>query len=328
MDTQWYGSQLRALADCSRSRKVATPECFRGTSTPLKPDAWRREVLKHPDREFVEMILCGITEGFRIGYDASTAQLKQQRQATNMLSASAHRQVVSHYIMEELQATQLVCVGSEEVASSMGIHCSPLGVIPKKNKPNKWRLIINLSTPEGYSVNDGIDMELSSVSYISVDNVVARILKLGRGALLAKMDIKQAYRNVPVSPENRFLLGMCWEGKEYVDTALPFGLRSAPLIFTALAEALLWIMRQRGATNTDNYIDNFVAAGASDSQECEHSSTVMHETCEEVGLPAEPEKDEGPATSISFLGIELDTVALEIRLPGEKLERLRTELGK
>ena len=56
----------------------------------------------------------------------------------------------------------------------------------------------------------------------------------------------------------------------------------------------------------------------------------MQETCEDVGLPAEPKKNEGPGTSISFLGIELDTVALEIHLhvPAEKLERLRTELGK
>lgn len=171
---------------------------------PLKPDAWCRELLNHPDREFVEIILHSITEGFRIGYDASKEQLRQQ--ATNMLSASAHREVVSHYTTEELQATRLVCVGSEDVARSMGIHCSPFGVIPKKNRPNKWHLIINFSAPEGYSVNDGIGKELSSVSYISVDNVVARILKLGRGALLAKMDIKQAYRNVPVSLEDR----LCW----------------------------------------------------------------------------------------------------------------------
>ena len=160
MDTRRYSSQLRALADCSRSRKIAIPEHLRGTSTPLKPDAWCRELLKHPDREFVEIILHGIAEGFSIGYDASKAQLKQQ--ATNMLSASGHREVVSHYLTEELQATRLVCVGSEEVARSMGIHCSSLGVIPKKNRPNKWRLIINLSAPEGYSVNDGIGKELSS----------------------------------------------------------------------------------------------------------------------------------------------------------------------
>ena len=120
---------------------------------------------------------------------------------------------------------------------------------------------------------------------------------------------------------------MCWEGKVYVDTALPFGLRSAPLIFTALADALLWVLRQRGAANTDN-IDDFITVGAPDSPECERNAVVMHETCEEVGLPAEPEKDEGPATMISILGMELDTEVLEIRLPPAKLERLRSELGQ
>ena len=48
--------------------------------------------------------------------------------------------------------------------------------------------------------------------------------QLGRGALLAKMDIQQAYRMVPVHPDNRALLGMRWEGGViYIDTRLPFG---------------------------------------------------------------------------------------------------------
>lgn len=75
---------------------------------------------------------------------------------------------------------------------------------------------------------------------------------------MAKMDIKQAYTNVPVHPQDRLLLGMCWEGQVFVDTALPFGLRSAPLIFSALAYVALWIMRQRGAANTYHYIDDFI----------------------------------------------------------------------
>jgi len=40
----------------------------------------------------------------------------------------------------------------------------------------------------------------------------------------------------------------------------------------------------------------------------------MHETCEEVGLPTESEKDKWPTTTISFLDMELDTVGLEIHL--------------
>ena len=42
-----------------------------------------------------------------------------------------------------------------------------------------------------------------------------------------------------------------------------------------------------------------------------------------MGLPTEPEKDEGPLSH--FLGIELDTEALEMRLPQDKLHRLNAE---
>ena len=122
-----------------------------------------------------------------------------------------------------------------------------LTMIPKKHKPGKWRLIIDLSAPQGSSVNDGIAKELCSLAYTSVDEVVACVLKLGKGSLLAKMDLKQAYRNVPVHPQDRLLLGMEWQGDVFIDKVLPFGLRSAPLIFSALADCLQWIMEQRGA---------------------------------------------------------------------------------
>ena len=44
----------------------------------------------------------------------------------------------------------------------------------------------------------------------------------------------------------------------YVDAVLPFGLRSAPKIFTALADALQWILQRRGATFVWHYIDDFI----------------------------------------------------------------------
>ena len=106
---------------------------------------------------------------------------------------------------------------------NLGVHVSPFGVIPKKNKPNKWRLILHLSTP-GASVNDGIRKEQCSLSYVSVDQVVSHILELGRVTTLAKMDVQQAYRQMPVFPRDRLLLGMCWKGRVYVDKVLPFSL--------------------------------------------------------------------------------------------------------
>ena len=75
------------------------------------------------------------------------------------------------------------------------------------------------------------------------------------------------------------------------------------------------------------YIDDFVTLGAQDSTECEENALTMHEACDRVGLPIEHEKVKGPATTISFVGIKLDSVAMEIRLPKDKLKRLKEELS-
>jgi len=80
----------------------------------------------------------------------------------------------------------------------------------------------------------GIERELCTLSYTSVDEAVAKVCERGRGTMLAKFDMESAYRIIPVHPEDRPLLGMEWKGKLFVDTALPFGLRSAPKIFLAV----------------------------------------------------------------------------------------------
>ena len=68
------------------------------------------------------------------------------------------------------------------------------------------------------------------------------------GALL---DIKSAYRLVPVHPDDSPLPGLTWCGNIYVDKMLPFGLRSAPKIFTA--DALEWCIREQGISFVAHY---------------------------------------------------------------------------
>ena len=138
---------------------------------------------------------------------------------------------------------------------------------------------MDLSSPTDASVNDGIQKEVCSLSYTSVDVVAEKILALGKGALIAKMDIKQAYRMVLVNPADCWLLGMRWDGKVFVDKTLPFGLRSAPFIFSAVADALAWIMKQRGVSFVDHYIDDFVTLGAPLSTQCATNLQIMTDTC-------------------------------------------------
>ena len=57
-------------------------------------------------------------------------------------------------------------------------------------------------------------------------------------------------------------MGMIWGDALFIDTALPFGLRSAPKIFTALADAAEWIVRRAGVNFAINYLDDFLIIGA------------------------------------------------------------------
>ena len=87
---------------------------------------------------------------------------------------------------------------------------------------------MDLSHPEGNSVNDGIEPDLCSLTYASIDDAVELVLKMGKGTMLAKLDLESAYRIVPVHLQDRLLLGMKWDGKLYIDSALPFWLTLGP----------------------------------------------------------------------------------------------------
>ena len=57
---------------------------------------------------------------------------------------------------------------------------------------------------------------------------------------------------------------MLWEGKIFIDTTMPFGLRSAPKIFTALADAVEWVLRERDVQFVIHYLDDFILVGGTD----------------------------------------------------------------
>ena len=293
-----------------------SPVYIRGTVSPLtrKILNWKKWLAKHPDPDFAEFILDGIREGFRIGF-RKRVELKGASQ--NLPSVNAHKEVVREYIEKELEAGRVKRVADQ----GSRIHISPFGVIPKKEQ-GKWRLIVDLSHPRDHSINDGVDEGASSLAYVSVDNLAETILGLGRGTLMGKCDVKSAYRNIPVYPGDAGWLGLKWDGEVFVDTALPFGLRSAPKIFTAVADAFQWILIQAGVQLIFHYIDDFAVVGRTE-KECRVAMETVNSLATDLGLPMEPSKTVGPVTKMTFLGIEIDTQVMELRLPEEKLGELK-----
>ena len=99
----------------------------------------------------------------------------------------------------------------------------------------------------------------------------------------------------------------------------PLGLRSAPKIFTAVADKLQWILSNRGVGPPLHYLDDFLIVGLPQFSQCRESLQLAVAVCPELGAPLASDKLVGPAQKLQFLGITLDTESLELHLPVEKL---------
>ena len=181
--------------------------------------------------------------------------------------------------------------------------------------------MVDLSHLPGSIVNNGIDPSLSSIHYASVDNAVEIIRSLGQGTLLTKFDLKDAYRIIPVHPSDHHRLGIMWEGATYVDRCLPFGLQSAPKIFSAFSDALAWIFGCAGLVGQVHYLDDYLFLEPPGSP-CFFVMEMVSSLCNSLGVPLATHKTEGPSTCLVFLGILVDTVRWELRLPDDKLQLL------
>ena len=290
-----YTGDVLCLGRCTQSVGDPLPTPFRTVVTPLQAEAWARARGEHPDRPFVAWVLEGIRQGFRIGFGSVTPHQQRRPAKRNMLSAMQNPGVVREYLNAEREAGRVLGPVPSGVARSCGVHTNRFGVIPKPNQPGKWRLIVDLSHPDGASINDGVDSTLCSLKYASVDDAVRLIGVAGEGALIAKLDIQSAYHNVPVHPDDRILLGMEWEGQTFVDAALPFGLCSAPKIFSALVDALAWIQEKQGSCPLLHYLDDFLLVRGAGSEECAVSLRVTQEVCRQFGVPLAMHKLEGPS---------------------------------
>ena len=120
---------------------------------------------------------------------------------------------------------------------------------------------------------------------------------------------------------------MKWDQHIYIDTCLPFGLRSAPKLFNVLANLLSWILEWQHITPILHCLDDFLTMGPPQLPTCTNNLTVIKDICSLLGIPLALEKIEGPSQSLTFLGITLDTHSMQARLPEDKLRRIQNQVA-
>ena len=260
--------------------------------TPIDINKLSELLVGHTDKGAVQFITDGLTHGFNIGYWGTYSSTRPR----NLRSAREHAAAVSIAIRKELDRGHTA--GPFRAPPFAHTHCSPIGAIEKTD--GSYRLILDLC----------IDRKEFSVTYSHFDDAVDIVRELGMGSHMAKIDIKHAFRICPVEKAQWPLLCYTWQDAFFVDTRLPFGSRSLPYIFNALADLLMWILLfVAGIRHCIHYLDDYFSAAATEDQ-CKQDMQTMSSTFMELGVPLAPEKITGPTRKITYLGTEYMTISL------------------
>ena len=299
-----------------QSRGVELP---RIPFTPRVPPRVLQQMLVGYDTVRAERLVSGFAYGFSTGCDNVPAG----RAENNLPSCSEAPQVIDQYIQRECLAGRLAGPFRENHPNIIKI--SPIGLIPKK-KPGSYRIIHHLSFPAGVSVNDFIPREYTSVTYGSVDEAVRLISNMSQ-PYLAKTDVANAFRIIPIRPEESPLLGFSWRGSIYMDLAMPMGCASSSKTFQEFSDALVWIAQHKfGVGSMVCVLDDFLFINESHDG-CAASLRNFQRMCSMLHVPLRPDKTVEPCQSLSFLGVTLDAGIKELRLPVAKVRRMQEAIS-
>lgn len=298
-------------------KETCTPTLSPPLPTPVKVSTINKLLSGYHDAEY---IIKGFTHGFRVNFEGPGQSLKSK----NSRSALHHQDIVSQKIEKEIKLDRIA--GPFDTAPFGDFKCSPLSV-REKQQPGSYRLLHNLSYPYDESaVNFNIPKEASHVAYAPIDEAFQLVRDHSPAAYMAKSDIKDAFRLIPIHPSDYHLMGFTWKGQYFYDKCLPMGCSTSCRIFERFSSAIAWILTEKlGVTHLTKILDDFFFTGPT-HVECNRSLQLFKCLCDQLGIPVAAEKTIGPDRVMIFRGIELDSVKMIARLPVDKLKAYFSEV--
>ena len=245
------------------------------------------------------------------GYALPFIELPPRNVLKNHKSAFEEETFVSEQIME------LLAAGCVTETNRSDVHViSPLGVV---RNGSKKRLILDLRY-----VNN----------YLRIPKFKYEDIRTGRdifslGDWFFKFDYKSGYHHVDIFPSHQKFLGFSWtmqgQRKCFVFSVLPFGLASAPFVFTKIQKALVKHWSEQGI-RIFTYLDDGAGAGQSYATASAASSIVKGDIAAS-GFIAHPGNCCWEPTQVGdLLGFTLNLKEGSIHVPPERIARLRERI--
>ena len=233
---------------------------FKGVQIPIPSRfnfKYLYDVLKgYEDYEVVDLLRFG----FPLSHDGKT---RSKERPTNHKGARDFPTQMSKLLQREVD-THSVIGPFEQSPFGEQTFLSPLNSVPKKEGEDR-RLILDLSFPQGNSINDGIPKDEylgveGKLSLPSVDQLAEKVAQIGIGAKIFKIDLSRAYRQIFNCPSSINWLGYIYNGKFYFDCTLSMGSRYSARCCQRVTSAVVYIFKTKYGHFAINYLDDLGGA--------------------------------------------------------------------
>jgi hypothetical protein len=294
----------------------------------LNIDAFKNLLSDYPDQDRVNLVSTWFQVGAPLGYVGP-------REVTSVLNnnnLSREEEVaIANDIIKEMELGRMAGPFTLESIPFSNFVSSPSFAISKKNS-TELRRIHNLSAQhlalENRSINDCI--ETSAYKNFGISDAAALFTKFGKKAHALKVDVKSAFRFIPVLPADRQLLCLSIFDKFFVEKSLPFGSRSSPALWETFIRMVLFGLRTKyGLDSVIAYVDDFLLVAGSKAA-CNLKKKLLLTIFKQLGIPVNLTKleTEGvPSPTVTLLGVTLDAISMSASLPREKLSTILSTIA-
>ena len=234
------------------------------------------------------------------GYEIEFEQCPVQFQIPREYKQNSHQKSILQVQIDELKSRGVI----NEVNYSTDLFVSS---IFGREKPNgDIRMIIDLSDLNEYVRKIHFKMDHSEVA----------LDMLEKDMFMTSFDLKDAYYSVPIWQNHKKYLCFQWENAIYQFQVLPFGLSSAPRVFTKILKPIFSKMREEGFSVLGYIDDSLIMANS--FQECVQATQRLSEILTSLGFTINLQKSSLiPSKKITFLGYEFDSTSMTVQ-PTEK----------
>ena len=177
-----------------------------------------------------------------------------------------------------------------ENIKSLGFY-SRLFLVPKPHQ--RWRPVIDLSRLNTFLHVEKFKME-------TPESIRTSLIP---GEWAASIDLSDAYLHIPIHPHSRKYLRFCHRSQVFQFTSLPFGLATAPQVFTMIVKEVKLMALSKGL-RLHQYLDDWLIRSQSREEALVNTQAVV-DLIQSLGWIINQQKSElNPTQVFSFVGYE------------------------